>query len=107
MDLRGEREMGLADVVDGGEGYVKVYGKAKLDDGKVKKVGSGHSEDEVEAREDANGLRVRKGEEVARFELGSTVVLVFETLKGERWEWQVKEGDKVRMGQAVGQIHKV
>ena len=106
MDVRGEREVGLTDVLDGDEGYVKVYAKAKIEQGEVKQVGSGHSDHEVEAREDASGLRVRKGEEVARFELGSTVVLVFETLKGERWEWKVKEGDKVRMGQAVGQIYK-
>ena len=106
MDVRGEREVGLTDVQDGDTGYVKVYGKGRIDEGKVTRVASsgGQAADEVEAREDAKGLRVKKGEEVARFELGSTVVLIFETLKGEKWEWQVKEGDKVRMGQAVGQL---
>ena len=83
-----------------------MYGKARIEEGQVKRVGKGQADDEVEARVDVNGLRVRKGEEVARFELGSTVVLVFETLKGEKWEWQVKEGDKVKVGQAVGEIHK-
>ena len=103
MDVRGEKEVGLTDSVDGAEGYVKVYGKAHVEGGQVKPAVGGAAQ-EVEEREDVNGLRVKKGEEVARFELGSTVVLVFETLDGEDWEWQVKEGDKVRMGQAVGTI---
>ena len=104
MDMRGEKEVGLTDSVDGAEGYVKVYGKAHVQGGEVKPAEGGAAQ-AVEVREDANGLRVKKGEEVARFELGSTVVLVFETLEGEDWEWQVKEGDKVKMGQAVGVIH--
>ena len=109
MDVKGEKEPGLTDVVDGGEGYVKVYGKRKIEGGEVKKLGEGDTAEaaqEVEVREDVSGLRVRKGEEVARFELGSTVVLIFETLEGEEWEWKVKEGDKVRVGQPVGRIHK-
>ena len=106
MDVRGEKEVGLTDSVDGSEGYLKVYGsKAKVEGGEVKPVHHGGGE-EVEMREDVSGLRVQKGEEVARFELGSTVVLVFETLVGEQWDWLVKEGDKVKMGQAVGSIHR-
>ena len=105
MDVRGEKEVGLMDSVDGGEGYVKVYGKGKVEGGEVKPVHHGAAQ-EVEVREDVNGLRVNKGEEVARFELGSTVVLVFQTQVGEQWEWMVKEGDKVKMGQAVGNIHR-
>ena len=103
MDVRGEMEVGLTDSVDGSAGYVKLYGRAKVEAGEVKAVQHGGAED-VEAREEVNGLRVRKGEEVARFELGSTVVLVFETLMGEQWQWDVHEGDKVKMGQAVGRI---
>ncbi|EJT98898.1 phosphatidylserine decarboxylase [Dacryopinax primogenitus] len=41
-----------------------------------------------------------KGEEMGGFALGSTIVLVFEA--PQRWEWSVKPGEKVRVGQALG-----
>ena len=41
-----------------------------------------------------------KGEEVGMFRLGSTVVMIFEAPKG--FQWSVKEGDRVRYGQAIG-----
>jgi phosphatidylserine decarboxylase len=46
------------------------------------------------------------------FQLGSTIVLVFEApckQKGENgklkgWEWKVQKGQRVRQGQALGQV---
>lgn len=47
-----------------------------------------------------DGLLVRKGTELGRFNMGSTVVMLFEA--GEGFEFKVKEGDKVRYGDIVG-----
>lgn len=58
------------------------------------------------------GHALRKGEEMGGFQLGSTIVLVFEAPaegkgpNGERkgWEWAVQTGQKVSMGQALGRV---
>jgi len=44
-------------------------------------------------------VQVKKGEEIGLFNLGSTVVLVFES---EDFEFKVKVGDKIKVGQLVG-----
>jgi len=46
------------------------------------------------------GMPVVKGEEIGGFALGSTIVVVFEA--PEAWEWRVKAGEKVKVGQALG-----
>ncbi|KAL7942971.1 phosphatidylserine decarboxylase domain-containing protein [Trichoderma barbatum] len=60
-----------------------------------------------------NGHALRRGEEMGGFQLGSTVVLVFEapaTLKtadGQEkkgWEWAVEKGQRLKMGQALGRV---
>ncbi|KAL6799638.1 phosphatidylserine decarboxylase domain-containing protein [Trichoderma sp. SZMC 28013] len=60
-----------------------------------------------------HGHALRRGEEMGGFQLGSTIVLVFEapaTLKtadGEEkkgWEWAVEKGQKLKMGQALGRV---
>jgi len=45
---------------------------------------------------------VPKGAEIGRFNLGSTVVVIFEA--AGNLNWLVKEGDKVRYGQPVCEI---
>jgi len=42
---------------------------------------------------------VSKGDELAKFNLGSTVVLIFEA---DNFEFTVQPGDKVKMGQQIG-----
>jgi phosphatidylserine decarboxylase len=58
------------------------------------------------------GHALRRGEEMGGFQLGSTVVLVFEapSEKVENgkpisgWHWAVEKGQKIKMGQALGRI---
>ncbi|KOS17357.1 Phosphatidylserine decarboxylase proenzyme 1 [Escovopsis weberi] len=59
------------------------------------------------------GRALRRGEEMGGFQLGSTIVLVFEApaaaeLGGEKrgWEWAVEKGQTVKMGQALGRVHE-
>lgn len=58
------------------------------------------------------GHALRRGEEMGGFQLGSTVVLVFEapvekgSKSGEKggWRWNVEKGQTLRMGQALGYV---
>jgi phosphatidylserine decarboxylase len=59
------------------------------------------------------GHALRRGEEMGGFQLGSTIVLVFEAPVGERsesggkkvgWNWTVEKGQTVKMGQALGYV---
>ena len=59
------------------------------------------------------GHALRRGDEMGGFQLGSTVVLVFEAPRtrhgdGGRvagWEWRVQKGQKIKMGQALGRVN--
>lgn len=55
-----------------------------------------------------HGHALRRGEEMGGFQLGSTVVLVFEapapTAAGAGWRWAVEKGQTVKMGQALGYV---
>jgi phosphatidylserine decarboxylase len=60
-----------------------------------------------------HGHALRRGEEMGGFQLGSTIVLVFEapatvkTADGEvkkGWEWEVEKGQKLKMGQVLGRV---
>jgi len=48
----------------------------------------------------AKGIPVNKGEEIGKFNLGSTIVLVFEA--GPDFEWTVQPGEAVKYGQCIG-----
>lgn len=59
------------------------------------------------------GHALRRGEEMGGFQLGSTIVLVFEAPaerrgngeKGRKgWQWAVEKGQKVKMGQQLGKV---
>ncbi|KUI71392.1 Phosphatidylserine decarboxylase proenzyme 1, mitochondrial [Cytospora mali] len=61
------------------------------------------------------GHALRKGEEMGGFQLGSTIVLVFEAPLGKEdeggkirggWTWNVEKGQKVKVGQALGQVEE-
>ncbi len=55
----------------------------------------------VKVTSGAAGLQVSKGDELARFELGSTVVLVFEVRDAD-FAFCLAEGEKIKLGEPVG-----
>ncbi|KAI9848808.1 MAG: phosphatidylserine decarboxylase 1 [Thelocarpon superellum] len=62
------------------------------------------------------GHALKRGEEMGGFQLGSSVVIVFEAPRAERtdeddpgdvrrgWKWAVAKGQKIQMGQALGHV---
>jgi phosphatidylserine decarboxylase len=58
------------------------------------------------------GHALRRGEEMGGFQLGSTIVLIFEAPVEKKakpndksgWRWAVEKGQTVKMGQALGYV---
>lgn len=59
----------------------------------------------VHHRDYTQDIYLRRGEEIGKFRLGSTVVLVFEAPSD--FKWQVEPGEKVRMGNPLGYSEQV
>jgi phosphatidylserine decarboxylase len=64
-----------------------------------------------------SGQALKRGEEMGGFQLGSTIVMVFEAPKGRRvssfdegyrrkggFDWKIEKGQKVKVGQALGEV---
>ncbi|KAL8995199.1 MAG: hypothetical protein Q9169_005032 [Polycauliona sp. 2 TL-2023] len=75
----------------------------------------------AEASKLLGGHALRRGEEMGGFQLGSSIVLVFEAPKGSRkslddgwvdgerkggWRWGVRQGQQVKYGEAIGWVDK-
>lgn len=74
-----------------------------------------------EASKILGGHALRKGEEMGGFQLGSSIVLVFEAPEGRRtsldegwtggtrkggWQWCVRQGQRVKYGEAIGWVEE-
>ncbi|KAI9675642.1 MAG: phosphatidylserine decarboxylase 1 [Caeruleum heppii] len=67
-----------------------------------------------------HGHALKRGEEMGGFQLGSTVVMVFEAPDGRSgpesekdavtkkggWRWKVEKGQKIKMGEAIGYVEE-
>lgn len=62
----------------------------------------GSYEEKVLSTTGMEGISLTKGEKMGGFNLGSTIVLIFEAPKNFRFS--VQAGDKVKYGQALGTI---
>ncbi len=49
-----------------------------------------------------NGIQVVKGEGVGEFNLGSTIVLIFEAPKD--FEFSFRQGEKIRLGEGISSL---
>jgi len=62
-----------------------------------------HNQEPAKVHRYERPIPVKKGDELGRFEMGSTVILLFETNK-VRWDESLVPEGKVRMGQKIGEL---
>ncbi len=58
------------------------------------------SQNLLEKKINAKGVNIEKGEEIGKFNLGSTIVLVFEA--SPDFEWKVEPGQAVKYRESIG-----
>ena len=96
--LRNRRRITILEGACGTFAFIKVgafnVGRIPVEY-EISGTGSGYSEIK-------SGKEFQKGEEIARFELGSTVILLFE--KGRVELEELEEDQEVRMGEIIGRI---
>ncbi|KTD19815.1 archaetidylserine decarboxylase [Legionella londiniensis] len=54
--------------------------------------------------QDEKAINLSKGEELGYFKLGSTVIVLFANSNAVRWQEDLKAGEKIRLGQALGSL---
>lgn len=62
-----------------------------------------HNKEPAKVHRYESPIPVAKGDELGRFEMGSTVILLFETDR-VRWDESFREDSKVRMGERLGDV---
>lgn len=103
VGLHGEWRHGFFSMTQVGAynvGSVKIANDSDLQTNlRSKRPGTGPFTRDYADNSSPKGWKVQKGEEIARFELGSTVVMVFES---KNFQFNVEPGQVVRLGQAMG-----
>lgn len=62
-----------------------------------------HNQEPARVHRFEQPIPIKKGEELGRFEMGSTVILLFETNK-VRWDTSLVPEARIRMGQKIGEV---
>lgn len=83
-------------------GNIKVYHDKTLFTNEPMKFESGEYSDSSFRNIDIKGIAMKKGEPFGEFNLGSTIVLVFEAPKN--FKFRIEPGQKVKFGQALGTV---
>ncbi|GER25694.1 phosphatidylserine decarboxylase proenzyme [Striga asiatica] len=108
-----EGYMALAAIGATNIGSIKLFIEQNLiTNNPRKKLLRSESPDEKVYEPQGIGMLLKKGDELAAFNMGSTVVLVFQAPisadKGQsEFRFCVKKGDRVRMGEALGRWNKL
>lgn len=108
----GEGFMAIAAVGAANVGSIKICTEPELKTNRPKwRLLSSDPPDEKKYEPEGRGIMLKKGDEIAVFNMGSTVVLVFQApvirseAKGDypsEFEFCIKNGDRVKVGEAIG-----
>jgi len=94
-------QMHLAAVAAANVGNIFLDFDAKLKTNRLRDIAV-HCGGDVSSKMYPDGVSLSAGGAVGGFRLGSTVVLIFEA--PQDFQWKVGEGDKVRVGQPLGEV---